>query len=314
LESTSNRSSLIVSSRGRGGDGVATIGEIVSQGPMGAINASRATVTNGLAVRAPDPAADLGSPVTLTLGSLIGGSITSDYPIRSLSLVEWTDANAPAGSAELLTAPYVGTISARGDFAAGLAIDGTGAPAGLALRSIAIRGNALGTPWSIGGNVGTVTVTGSVLPGWQADLAGSLRSLNVRGDFSGDLVTAASITSFIVRGNVAGSTVLAGANRGADNALGGGDDTFAAGTIRVISITGSVTTSVFAAGIDTVNNELLDGDDVLLSGGVISVVSVGGPVDANSRFVAETLPRRARLGGMSVLPADDVRFSLTPIV
>ncbi|HEV7301059.1 MAG TPA: VCBS repeat-containing protein [Tepidisphaeraceae bacterium] len=310
LDGTTSRTTLIITPRGRSGDGVATVGGIVSQSTMRAINASRATITDGVTITS----ADTATPVTLTLGTLAGGSITSDQPIRSLSLAEWTDGNALSGSDEVLTAPYASTINARGAFAGAVTFSGAGSPAGQALRSATIRGDLAGVPWTIGGNVSTITVAGSVLPGWSGNIAGSLRSMNVRGDFSGDLATASSLTAFIVRGSVAGSTVLAGASLGADNSLGGGDDTYTAATIRVISITGSVTTSVFAAGINPVNDVLLDGDDALLAGGRISIVSVRGPVDASSRFVAETLPRRATLGGTSVLPADDVRFSLTPIV
>jgi hypothetical protein len=108
--------------------------------------------------------------------------------------------------------------------------------------------------------------------------------------------------------------VLAGAFFGDDNRIGTADDTEAAGSIRSIVVGGAVTNAVFAGGLDAVHDGQVNGLDTLLPGGSIGAVSVSGAVDPTTRFVAETLPRRARLGGASVDPAADQRFSLVPIV
>ncbi|MDB5296008.1 MAG: hypothetical protein JWO31_1991, partial [Phycisphaerales bacterium] len=91
---------------------------------------------------------------------------------------------------------------------------------------------------ALGGFAGKTTdVTGTFA------VNGELRKLDV-GTLSGTLATAGNLGTANFRGDLAGAVVLAGASLGADGALGGSDDTFAAAVITKFTVAGTVAASV----------------------------------------------------------------------
>lgn len=119
-----------------------------------------------------------------------------------------------------------------------------------------------------------------------AFINGSLSKIDI-GTLTGGLATSGSIANAIFRGDLAGAVVLAGANLGADGALGGGDDTYGAATITKFNVSGAVAASAIGAGFDPVDGVFLNGGTIV--GGAASVIrtiSVKRVVDGASRFFA----------------------------
>lgn len=119
-----------------------------------------------------------------------------------------------------------------------------------------------------------------------ASVRGALGKLDL-GTLSGVLAAAGNIGNATFRGDLAGATVVAGADLGADALIGGGDDVYASASITKFNVAGTVAASVVGAGLDPV-------DGIFINGGVV----VGGPasliktivvkrvVDGASRFIA----------------------------
>jgi hypothetical protein len=330
LDNTTARSNLSIVARG-GEDRLTTVGNITINGPINVISASTVNLTGNLTINGDartillrditgPSAITIGgtTPVVLRAANVANATINSTAPIRSLLVTSWVDNDA---TADVITAPYITALVSRGEFAAGLSLSGVGAAGDITLRSAVITGDLSATDWSITGNATSIVTRGSIGADWTARISGSLRVLNVLGSFAGDVVansintlavrgdvSAASVVTLdtlnviSLRGNVDHSTFQTGVYVGADGSLGGGDDGFEGGVIRVISVTGNVTASTFAAGVDLANG-------VYGTGGRISAIAVRGEADADSRFVAEILPRAVRIGNALVLPASDPRFT-----
>ncbi len=144
----------------------------------------------------------------------------------------------------------------------------------------------------------TMNLTGAV----QALTFASLTNTNI---------AVPSIGTLHVLGNVTNCNILAGANFGPDGQLGGGDDTFAAGTINAIQIGGSVNSSLIAAGLDVVDDTFpLDGDDTLIPGGIIRQINIAVTLSDDSKILAAKLPKNATIGGKPVPTAGDPRFMI----
>lgn len=225
-------------------------------------------------------------------GSLIG-DIDTEGSIRKLSIVGGDLAGAhQAGS--------FGHISVKdGDFVGSLT---TFPPTGslgsaLALNSISINRGDISGDIRLIGSAGKLTVKGS-----RTGLGGNVIDSSI---------VAADFSSISVTGNIVDSKILAGADLGSDFSLGGGDDHFASGTIGKIRIGGDVTgASVIAAGIATANNTLKDGDDSI-AGGIASVLRsliISGTVGSESYFAAGLFMTAPKIGGISIVPSEDLRF------
>jgi hypothetical protein len=134
-----------------------------------------------------------------------------------------------------------------------------------------------------------------------------------KGDLTGGtLATTGDITSAIILGNLSGN-VLAGANLGTDQQLGGGDDTFRAARIGAFTVRGNVVSSIVAAGLSATDDTFpLTGNDSLLTGGVIGPVFVGGTLSTDSHVLAATLPKFARLHNLLVKTLGDPQFVRPP--
>ena len=124
-------------------------------------------------------------------------------------------------------------------------------------------------------------------------------------------INAARIASLTVGRNIASSTVLAGADLGADHALGGTGfdaDTFGRGAIGAVAVGGNVTTSVLAAGLNPANAIAGDADDSIfgatnaekLASRIASLVVRGGDI-SGSYFAAGSFTTRPRIGTSTIV-------------
>ncbi len=263
--------------------------------------------TNGVISIGPGPAA------TVSLGNLTSVAFDSSSGLHSLSVASFVNSSStppspPSGQAggqpiifypSSLTAPWIGTLTSRGEFDPQLALTGIGGPGGTSLHQAVVAGVA--SSWSITGNVGKIAAgSGSQS---QTDLnlsvSGSLNSFFDSGALSG-LLAAANFGSIAITGDLNGN-ILAGFNSQAD--------TFAAGSINSLHILGSVQNSLIAAGISD-DTFPFDGSETLLPGGRIGSFFIAGSVDTASRFVAAALPRRVHVDGSAFSPADNASFGI----
>ena len=140
------------------------------------------------------------------------------------------------------------------------------------------------------------TVVFSVSGGdWEA--AGSMGSITIRGNLaSGKLIADVNINSVTVSGSVDTSQILAGLD---------GPGVF--GTLRV---SGQFTNSLLGAGATPSDTPSGLPATSLRSDGMIRSITVSGAVDAQSRFLAAIEPKKAKLGGITVVTASDPRFQI----
>ncbi len=242
-----------------------------------------------------------GAATAITIGAVPGADITAAGGIRSLAVGNW-------GSGTIKAA-WIGTLHSARNFAAALSLTGAAAPAGTALGSATVGGIASGA-WNVTGNVGRISIraTPPAQLGWTLNTTGTLRflsllntfygsvladsigSIQITGDMiGGEIASNTGLASILIRGNLVNADVLAA--------------TTSAGTLGSIRVTGSITGSLVAAGAGDGSLPL-----VLSPNGTIRSISVLSSVDSTTRFAAAVLPRRAVIGGASVLTAGDSSF------
>jgi hypothetical protein len=314
LDGTSDSTTVTVSAKG--GTGIVPLVGISDTRNIGTLNAPVVIVNGNLTLNGNVKKITLAgmnggtlhsfsTPTTaLTLGDLRDVLIDFHGAISSLAVNSWSSSGS-----NMITTPFISTLKTRGDFNASLNLSGTGAPGGVALKTVTIGGNLLGGIWNVQGAAGTAHVFGNTFAGFSLNAAGALGSFTTDGLFGSDLA-AASIGTFKAAG-VNAAHILAGASFGANGTLGGGDDTFAAGTIKTISVAGGITSSLIAAGLDGgADKTVLTPDDALLPGGSVSSITVTLHVSPNSRILAAVLPAKAKIGGTNVGTSGDPRFTL----
>ncbi len=149
------------------------------------------------------------------------------------------------------------------------------------------------------GNLRTHTFTGSI------SAAGVLGTINL-GQTSG-VIAAHQIKNFTAA-SLVDAVILAGANLGADDSLGGADDSFDAGQLLAFKVTGSITTSLIAAGAIPGDGLIGAGNDTSAGAGSgIHSILVKGGTDSATRFESPVFPRVAVLP-KKVIPGADARF------
>jgi hypothetical protein len=160
--------------------------------------------------------------IGITLGNVDGASIdTADVGIKSLTVAGWTDTDPAAD----IIAPWIGTIVA-GSFDAGLTLSGTNVPRGKAtLGSARLTGSVAGATWAIDGDVGPITIAGTVT-GWL--LAGAA---------DGDADKLRNVKSLVL-GDVQSAQVQADGAVGAVRALRWAAGTIAAGSLASLTVSG----------------------------------------------------------------------------
>lgn len=154
-------------------------------------------------------------------------------------------------------------------------------------------------------SIGNLSSKGEFDPTVSLHGAGeTLRSANIGGAVNtAQWAVHGSIGSVFIKGACSDMGIFAGTDFGPDNARGGSDDTFAAGSIGALVIGGNVTGSLFAAGLGS------DGA-TLIPGSSITVINIKGTVDANTAILAASLPSIAVINGSPVKTAGNKTFEI----
>jgi|GEM_PF-3445180 len=293
--------------------------EIQSAGAIG-----RITVKTG-SFEGDVTAASFG-PMSVGYGDFIG-SLTSTASAETLGKVAALSGLTISGGSfggEIHTLGRIGNVTVREDFIG---------PGGYFGGQITAR--SVGQVTLVGGDfTGSITVLTPpetlgktpALAGLKivgGDLSGDLRLLGALGPVSVNVdrvgqggglldatIGASSIASLIVTGDVIHSTVLAGADLGADRVFGGGDDQFTAGSMGAVSIKGKAIAAIIGAGLSTDDATLKDADDSIV-GGVASTVkslTIAGTADTDSYFATGAFKARPKIKGITINPLTDPRF------
>ena len=181
---------------GAGGFGSLTLGDVAAPGEQ--------TIQMGL----------WSKPASVTLGSVSDLNLSSGSPIQSLSVGKWLD--SAASPADSITAPWIGSLTVRGDFQPDMTLSNPGSLP-LALRSAKISGAVAGATWAVTGGIGAITAGV-----WAADglTAGTVKSLKVNGNFTGSATIAGDVGTIAIKGDFGG--------------------TLAAGSIKSMAVTGDL--------------------------------------------------------------------------
>jgi hypothetical protein len=175
--------------------------------------------------------------------------------------------------------------------------------------------------------VASLTISGGDLTG-DVRLHGALGALKVTpsktgtgGNITDATIVAAKLASITVGRAVGNSVILAGADLGSDFALGGGNDTFAAGQIGAIHIgpkhaSGNVVTnSLIGAGFSSTDGLFKNGDDAIVGAtsaerlvSTIASITLTGQADAGSYFAAGKFVKKPVIAGTPITPTADPRF------
>ncbi|MHC4716575.1 MAG: hypothetical protein ACYS5V_06375 [Planctomycetota bacterium] len=144
----------------------------------------------------PRKAGDTKTAVILNLGQVADTSLVSETPIKSLTAVEWLDAD---GVPDVVEAPWLGKLTTKGvkanarkgivgvagHFQAGLDLSGLGAPKAT-LGSARIVGDLSEAAWDVIGRMGKLNILGAardVTVRSTASMAGIVLGAAERADF-----------------------------------------------------------------------------------------------------------------------------------
>lgn len=344
LENTTTATALFVTvAKSPTGDGRVSIGTIESNGSLKQLIADKSDITgSGVAVA--------GSVGQLTLGNIANGaSIVLGGTAASSTKITLGDVNAQeirSGSTisslatrslqcTVLSAAAIGSLSTSAGSLSADEITVAGA-----VNSISTKGGGAGGIWTAG-SFGTINVSGgnfvgdlistraagslgktpsvlrfSVSGDFQGTLhaLGTISTVSIGGTLSDSVVAAASFGVFTVGRDATNTTIMAGANLGADHALGGiaeDSDTFGRGSFTKISIGGQVSDTMIGAGLDPRGAMFRNGNDAIAGGAASKVGSftIGGAAETvENYFRAGSWPKSVKIAGASVIPLQDVRF------
>jgi hypothetical protein len=328
LANTTTGSTLKITTKA--GDGRFTLHDLVVSGPINQISASTTDFTgdisiaqnaadltlgslSGSAIRIGAPAVPSSRPPTckITFGSAQNVAIFSAIGIASLTAVNWLDTDSTADS---LAAPYLSSLKitgrgAVGDFAADLTLTGAPSPSANTLGTTTVAGKIGPSSWLITGKTAKITA-GSYDAGFAANITGVLEGLIAKSSLSGQ-ISAQSIAA-ITAPAITNATILAGANLGADLAVGGvssAADRFSPGYISSVTVSNAITNSTILAGVHPFDNAFNDLNDVAIGGKASYVKSISaGHIDASSRLDAGLLPATAKIAGVAIPTKTDARF------
>jgi hypothetical protein len=260
----------------KGGNGVATLGQVTSNGSIGSFGSNKLTIGTALNITGVVSQLTLGNvndakisisgngPMKASFGAVTNTNMATGGVFTTLKVASWTAGSA--GTAGIIAAQSIGTLTSKGEFDADLSLHA----AGLDLKSASFKGSNGGL-WGIAGNIGKINDQGA----WS------------------------------------NGGILAGTNFGPDDARGGGDDTFAGSIVTSLSITGAVNVCLFAAGLNPVDGQYLNGNDTIVPGSTFKSIRLGGTLGSESRIVAANLPPTVKVGKVTVLTASDPRFQTT---
>ena len=157
-------------------------------------------------------------------------------------------------------------------------------------------GGSLGSSVSVQGSLANLTVSGNMLAGAHVFVRDQLTTLAVGGSLQGGAaedqnvqILAGTISKGTIAGSVNYSRILAGANLGADWAVGGtgaNADTFNVGQIGTFTINGSVFDSLIGAGLVSHDGGFdlawLDANNAFLNGSAINKLTIKGSLTSNA--------------------------------
>lgn len=252
---TTAKTSVTIS--GKGGNKTVDVGGLTTDGALSSLSARAASLSGNLSIAGGAAKVDLGSATdstiglggaangrqpALTFGTLTGTSITSTAPIKSLSAT----AVASGQATGTISAPSVGSISTRNDFAGNLSLTG-------GVKKFAVGGNLAGNitaqtipSLSVKGNVSgaTVTVTQPF-----AGKGRSLGSVKVGGGINNSTFRVSGNVGSVSAQSLSASTIYAGvADSVAATTLPAGVGDFASqATIASVSVRASTAGSNIAA-------------------------------------------------------------------
>jgi peptidyl-prolyl cis-trans isomerase A (cyclophilin A) len=148
---------------------------------------------------------DSAPAVSITLGTVSDVRIdTHGLVVKSLAASGWLDGDADATN-DMLIAPRVDRLTVRGDFAAGLVLDGTAGT--VALGNARIGGTLGAAPWDITGDVGRLTA--GLAAGSELNVTGVIGSLSLAGA-AGVAIDAARIDRLTAKGDFGAELTLQG--------------------------------------------------------------------------------------------------------
>ncbi|MGA2501396.1 MAG: Calx-beta domain-containing protein, partial [Tepidisphaeraceae bacterium] len=193
LSGTTSRSTFTISPD----QGGTSVGDVVVNGSLLSLNASKAALRGDLAVTG-----SLGSVIlvsasgghtlsigsgavatSLDLGNVSDLSVSASGALKSVAATMWQ--NLRAGE-DTIDAASIGNLTVDGVFAADLTLSAAGVDIGTA-----ILGAVTGGTWTLSGSATTVAA-GSTASGWLATVAGDITTFSTQGRLSGHL-TARSI-------------------------------------------------------------------------------------------------------------------------
>jgi hypothetical protein len=148
-------------------------GDLTVGGTLGTLVLS--DVTGGTLSIGPRPVGDTRTVAAITLGVVRNVAVSSDMPIKSLTVVDWADTD---GTRDAIDAPSIATITTKGrlansklgispqagNFQADLTL--TDAAAKATLGTVRIVGGVDGRVWKIDGAVTSLTVARTVHDSW----------------------------------------------------------------------------------------------------------------------------------------------------
>ncbi len=195
------------------GPGVASLGSITVNGPLGRIIAPTAALTGSLTVTGSlsllqvksiaGSTINIGSTgataagLSISAGHVSNTTLVSTTPIRSLRVIDWTESEG----SDAITAPSITSLITTGNFQAGLNLTG-GLP--FALNSVRVAGAISGDAWTVTGNSNSI-ILGSVNSGWTGNFTGNINALTIRSGGFGGSLTAGNVNALTITGNDTGS-------------------------------------------------------------------------------------------------------------
>ena len=147
------------------------------------------------------------STTSLSAGAVVDSFFTSNVTISSLKATSWTNVT-PDLSTQAISAPALKSLNITGEFDANLVLTGTGND----LNNAHVGGVANIGLWNIAGSTGSMTV-GSTGSEWGGVIAGAkVGGLTIKsGNLAAD-ITAGSVGSLTVHGNISGSDIVTTGN------------------------------------------------------------------------------------------------------
>lgn len=246
-----------------------TIDSITDSGAMGSITGNKASVTGSLSVG--------GSLGTLTLSAAGDGGST---PLT-------------IGTGTSLTLS-LGTVSG---------VNLTSSTPIKSLTASSWQGGQIIAP-----SIETLTVKGVFDPDVFTHGTGKIQTAILGTVDGGTWAVSGGIGTLRVLGDLANTSVFAGADTGADNVLGTSDDRYSVAAIASVFVGGSETSSLITAGAAPLPGQTITAGQALLPNGSIASITVRGAISDDSRFVASILPKRANFSGVLVTTATDPHF------